>query len=155
MNSQAHHRLAIALSAAVAVVLALAAGRAHGEVAGWQAAAPTPGVELDIDGDTRIDTATVVMSGDGLRTAVELCLSTRVHCEIVADSAVGASPLSVARRAPGCHDYLHEGDAPVQPRPGNVCTTADVLETRGAAMGPSLIALDTRTGEFVRYWLAD
>lgn len=153
MNRPHHdHELSAGLAVAIAVVLALAAGRAHGE---WQEADAAPRLQLDLDGDTRVDTAAVLVSADGTRTAVELCLSTREDCEVVADSARGDGPLLLARRAPGCFDYLHEGDTPVQPRPGNVCTTADVLEARGAANGASLLALDTRTGTFSRYWLAD
>jgi hypothetical protein len=148
-----HHQHVHAVAIAVAILLALAAGRAYGEHTWLDPPATPDRLELDLDGDTRVDTAAVVMSADGLRTAVQVCLSSREECDIVADSAVGASPPVVARRAPGCYEYLHEGELPTQPRPGNVCTTADLLEMHGPVTGASLIAWEPDAGRFTRYWL--
>ena len=88
-------------------------------------------VELDLDGDTRVDTATVIADAD----------------------ATGAT-LVLARRAPRCQAHYREGDSPLPSRPGDVCTSADLLDVTGAGVPPSFFQYEPRTGVYTRYWLA-
>ena len=110
-------------------------------------------VELDLDGDTRVDTATVIADADG-HSAVEVCLSTRENCDVIGESDATGATLVLARRAPGCHAHFREGDSPLPSRPGDVCTSADLLDVTGAGVPPSFFQYEPRTGVYTRYWLA-
>jgi hypothetical protein len=138
---------------ALTIALAIAPAVAVPPVPAWVDDTATQ-LALDLDGDTRTDTATIISRDDGLRSAVRVCLTTREACDVIAESAATAASVSIARRAPGCHPHYKEGESPAPSRPGDVCSSADLLDVIGPGVRPSFFQYEPRTNQWTQYWLA-
>lgn len=112
-------------------------------------------VDLDINGDGAGDQASLVVSRDGSRSAIKICLGPTLQgagsaCQIVAEAADIHIVMGLEKRGPGCYEFYEDDSG--QSSEGRVCTKHDVLEYFRFASSSSLFIYDSQTASFRRYW---
>jgi len=113
-------------------------------------------VDLDMNGDGVSDRASLVTSGDGVRSAIEICFGTKDvspsgNCRILAEGVNVYFVMGLAKRSAGCYEY-YEDDAAGAGAGGAVCTQFDVLEYFRFGSSGSFFIYDKRMDNFRRYW---
>ena len=113
-------------------------------------------VTLDMNGDGISDHASLVVSRDGTKSGVKVCLGSEAvgdadpNCRVLAESENVYSVMGLEMRSPGCYEF-HEDEAG-EPSEGSVCSKFDALEYFRFGSSSSFFVYNTRSGNFERYW---
>jgi hypothetical protein len=113
-------------------------------------------VYLDINGDGVDDHASLVVSQDRTRSAIRICLGSKMmddvgsNCRVLAESENVYPVMGLEKRKSGCYDF-HEDDAG-NLSDGKVCSKFDALEYFRFGSSGSFFIYDEGSGVFDRYW---
>lgn len=109
----------------------------------------------DLDGNGVEDEAMLVVSKDGLRSAIRVCLRSSDTakpdaCTILAEGENIHSVMGLDKRDPGCYEYFENEDGTLAGAP--VCTRSDVLEYFRFGSSGSIFVYDKDSKLINRYW---
>ena len=112
-------------------------------------------VQLDVNGDGFDDQASLVVSRDGVRSAIKICFGSKdtdasASCKVLAESESIYAVMGLEKRNPGCYEF-HEDDAG-NIADGKVCSKFDVLEYFRFGSSGSFFIYDDNNDIFSRYW---
>ena len=112
-------------------------------------------VQLDMNGDGIDDRASLVVSQDGIRSAIKICFGVKdgsvdVNCRIFAEGENIYSVMGLEKRSPGCYEF-HEDDAG-NISGGRICGKFDALEYFRFGSSSSFFIYDEKSDSFGRYW---
>lgn len=112
-------------------------------------------VNLDMNGDGVGDQASLVVSQDGVRSAIKVCFGSKdggvdANCRTLAEGENVYPVMGLEKRNPGCYEF-HEDDAG-NLSDGRICSKFDALEYFRFGSSGSFFIYDEKSDRFGRYW---